>query len=145
MTHDQLATRLPSSQNESLFSGLAQEKQGLAVKGSSAHLDSNGRGWNRGISWKAKKGVRGESGTKRFLLFIEQVRFLQRSLPFVPHRSWLNLSRLKLGCFLMLPHCMEQGDEALACPRCFGMVHSKYLLIHRQGTVIPDSGLLAVA
>src|SRR5579859_1818134 len=45
----------------------------------------------------------------------------------------------------MLPHCLEQSDEALAYLHCFGMVRSKCLLIHRHCTGIPGAGLLAVA
>ncbi len=39
--------------------------------------------------------------------------------------SLLTLGCLKVGCVLMLTHCMEQGNEARACLHGFGMVCSK--------------------
>lgn len=45
----------------------------------------------------------------------------------------------------MLPHGVEQGDEARARLRRFGMVLPKCLLANGQGTLIPGSRFLAVA
>src|SRR5947209_7222225 len=59
--------------------------------------------------------------------------------------SWLGLNLLKFGCFLMLSHRVEQGNEAPASLHCFGVMPSKSLLTNGQGTRIPGSCLLAVA
>src|SRR5713101_7314036 len=84
------------------------------------------------------------TSTKESCVSEVSLRKQKRSLPLVLHRSWLRLSRLKLGCFLLLSHCVKQGDEALTCLRCLGMVRPKYLLANCQRTGIPGSGLLAV-
>src|SRR5579884_2181174 len=60
------------------------------------------------------------------------------------HCSWLGRSLLKFGCFLMLSHCQEQGNEALAGFHCLGMVPSKCLLANCQRASIQKPGLLAV-
>src|SRR2546426_566281 len=72
-----------------------------------------------------KRTARHRVSTKE--LYVSEVSLgrQKRSFSLVLHHSWLRLSRLKPGCFLMLSHCVKQSNEALAGLRCFGMVCSK--------------------
>jgi hypothetical protein len=45
----------------------------------------------------------------------------------------------------MLSQCGEQGNEALACLPCFGMVRSKHVLTTCQRTGIQDPGFISIA
>lgn len=58
------------------------------------------------------------------------------SLPLFRAGSLLTLGCLKLGCFLMLAHCMKQGDEVCTRLRCLEMLWAKMLLPNAQHSLI---------
>src|SRR5262249_18475208 len=57
----------------------------------------------------------------------------------------LTPSHLQLGRFLVLPHRLEQGDEAPSGLPGLWMLRAKGLFTHDQRLLIPASGFLMVA